>query len=325
VHTTVDVLVVGAGPVGLYAAYCAGFRELTVALIDSLPEPGGQVSALYPEKMIYDIAGYPAVRGRDLVHNLVTQAGRFSPEFLLGQSAQTLHRGDDGVLEVTASSGHVVRTRAVVVTGGIGTFTPRPLPVGSEFEGNGLSYFVPRLDEHADRDVVIVGGGDSAFDWALTLQPIARSVTLVHRREAFRAHEYTVRQVREAGVPILTSSTVAAIRGNGRIAELDVAHVKSKELLTLPAQSVVAALGFVADLGALETWGLQIDARRILVDSRMATSVPGVYAAGDITDYPGKVRLISVGFGEAATAVNNAAVGIDPAANLFPGHSTEAA
>jgi thioredoxin reductase (NADPH) len=325
VHTTVDVLVVGAGPVGLYAAYCAGFRDLSVALIDSLPEPGGQVSALYPEKMIYDIAGYPSVRGRDLVHSLVAQAGRFSPEYLLGQSAQTLDRREDGALEVTSSTGHVVRARAIVVTGGIGTFSPRPLPVGEEFEGNGLFYFVPQLDLHADRDVVIVGGGDSAFDWALALQPIARSVTVVHRREAFRAHEYTVRQVREAGVPILTSSTVAAIRGNGQVAEIDVAHVKSKEVRTLPTQSVVAALGFIADLGALETWGLQIEARRILVDSRMATSVPGVYAAGDITDYPGKVRLISVGFGEAATAVNNAAVTIDPAANLFPGHSTEAA
>lgn len=322
---TVDVLVVGAGPVGLYAAYCAGFRELSVALIDSLPEPGGQVSALYPEKMIYDIAGYPAVRGRELVHNLVAQAGRFNPEYLLSQSAQTLHRHDDGGLEVTTSTGQVVRSRAIIVTGGIGTFSPRPLPVGAEFEGNGLSYFVPRLDEHADRDVVIVGGGDSAFDWALSLQPIARSVTLVHRRDAFRAHEYTVRQVREAGVPILTSSTVAAMRGNGQVAEIDVAHIKSKEVRTLPAQSVVAALGFLADLGALETWGLQIEARRILVDSRMATTVAGVYAAGDIADYTGKVRLISVGFGEAATAVNNAATAIDPDASLFPGHSTEAA
>lgn len=324
-QATVDVLVVGAGPVGLYAAYCAGFRDLSVALIDSLPEPGGQVSALYPEKMIYDIAGYPAVRGRDLVHNLVAQAGRFSPAFLLGQSAEALHRQDDGTLEVTTSSGQVVRSRAIVVTGGIGTFTPRPLPVGAEFEGKGLSYFVPRLDEHAGRDVVIVGGGDSAFDWALSLQPIARSVTLVHRRETFRAHEYTVRQVREAGVPILTSSTVAAIRGDGQVAEIDVAHVKTKAVCTLPAQSVVAALGFLADLGALETWGLQIQGRRIEVDSRMATSVPGVYAAGDIADYPGKVRLISVGFGEAATAVNNAAVTLDPGAELFPGHSTEAA
>lgn len=324
-QTTVDVLVVGAGPVGLYAAYCAGFRDLSVALVDSLPEPGGQVSALYPEKMIYDIAGYPAVRGRDLVGNLVAQADRSSPHYLLGQSAQMLHRHDDGTLDVTTSSGQVVSARAIVVTGGIGTFTPRPLPVGAEFEGKGLSYFVPQLDEHAGRDVVIVGGGDSAFDWALSLHPIARSVTLVHRRDAFRAHEYTVRQVREAGVPILTSSTVAAIRGNGQVAEIDIAHVKSKDVRTLPAQSVVAALGFVADLGALETWGLKIDSRRILVDTRMATSVPGIYAAGDITDYAGKIRLISVGFGEAATAINNAAVAIDPGAALFPGHSTEAA
>jgi thioredoxin reductase (NADPH) len=221
-----------------------------------------------------------------------------------------------------------VRARAIVVTGGIGTFTPRQLPAGGEFEGRGLSYFVPQLDEHAGRDVVIVGGGDSAFDWALSLHPIARSVTLVHRREAFRAHEYTVRQVRELGVPILTSCTVAALRGagaDGPVAEVDVANVKTKELTTLPAQSVVAALGFTANLGALESWGMQIDARRIVVDSTMSTTVPGVYAAGDITDYPGKIRLIAVGFGEAATAINNAAVAIDPDAELFPGHSTEAA
>ncbi|HEY2238539.1 MAG TPA: NAD(P)/FAD-dependent oxidoreductase [Streptosporangiaceae bacterium] len=321
----VDVLVVGAGPVGLYGAYCAGFRGLSTALVDSLPEPGGQVAALYPEKSIYDIAGYPEVRGRDLIQRLVEQASRFSPAYLLGQTAQTLSRRIDGRFQVITSAGITVVASAVIVTGGIGTFTPRPLPAGTDFEGRGLCYFVPVLAEHAGQDVIIVGGGDSAFDWALSLHPLARSVTLVHRRETFRAHRYTVQKVRDLGIPIVTSSTVSALRGDGRLREVDVTNVRSRELQTLPADAVVAALGFTADLGPLESWGVKIESRRILVDSRMSTTVPGVYAAGDITDYAGKIRLISVGFGEVATAVNNAAARIDPGADLFPGHSTELA
>lgn len=320
-----DLVIVGAGPAGLYAAYYAGFRGLSVTLVDSLPEPGGQVSALYPEKLIFDIAGFPAVKGRDLVDNLVAQAARFSPDYQLGQQATTLARDPDGRLTLGTASGQAISCGAVIITGGIGTFTPRPLPAGSEYEGRGLSYFVPRLSEHADKDVVIVGGGDSAFDWAVSLEPLARSVTLVHRREAFRAHAHTVQLVRDSRVEILTSAQVHAVHGAAGLESVDILHVPTKQVRSLKAQSIVAALGFTADLGPLEGWGLAIQDRHILVDTRMRTSVAGVYAAGDITEYDGKVRLISVGFGEAATAVNNAAVELDPATDLFPGHSSDAA
>ncbi len=318
----VDALVVGAGPVGLYAVYCAGFRGLSVALMDSLPEVGGQVSAMYPEKLIYDVAGFTAVRGRDLVAGLAGQAARYRPVYALGEQAVKLAREPDGVV-VTAASGLRVGARFVVITGGIGTFSPRRLPALSAYEGRGVVYFVPEPEEYRGKDVAIVGGGDSAFDWALTLAPLARSVTVVHRRESFRAHEALVRQARDQAVPVITSAEVVAAHGDGALSAIDVRDKRTGEVRRLATHAVVAALGFTADIGPLQAWGLDIADRRIAVDSTMATSAERVYAAGDIASYPGKVRLISVGFGEAATAVHNAAVVLDPSASLFPGHSTD--
>lgn len=324
----VDVVLVGAGPVGLYGAYYAGVRGLRTALVDSLPEPGGQVSAMYPEKPIYDIAGFPSIVGRQLVDNLVVQAGQYSPTYLLGQQATTLETlpSGDGVdrLRLTTSSGSVLDCGAVVVTGGIGTFTPRPLPAGEELLGRGLSYFVPSLADLAGHDVVVVGGGDSACDWVLAAKPIARSVTLVHRRKAFRAHAATVDAVLASGATVITDAQVTRVGGDGWVSEVE---VTGRETATvLPAQRVVAALGFLADVGPLREWGLELeDNRRVVVGPTMATNRPGVFAAGDITSYPGKVALIAVGFGEVATAVNNAAVHLDPATMLFPGHSTDIA
>lgn len=325
----VDLVLVGAGPVGLYGAYYAGVRGLRVALVDSLPEPGGQVTALYPEKPIYDIAGFPSVRGRELVDNLVEQAGRYGPLYLLGQQARSLERApvEDGPdrFRLTTSNGTLIDCGAVVVTGGIGTFTPRPLPAGEEFLGRGLSYFVPSLADFTGTDVVVVGGGDSACDWVLALKPVARSVTLVHRRTAFRAHAATVDAVRSCGATVVTDAQVTGIEGDETLERVEVTR-KNQDPVVLPAQRVVAALGFLADLGPMRDWGFDLhDNRHLVVDSRMATDVPGVYAAGDISEYPGKVRLIAVGFGEVATAVNNAAVHLDPEASLFPGHSTDEA
>ena len=313
----VDLLIVGAGPVGLYGAFYAGVRGLSVAVVDSLSQVGGQVSALYPEKQILDVAGFPSVTGRRLIDNLVEQAAAYDPLYLLGQEAQQLTRTvvDDGpdLLVVTTSSGTEISCRAVVVTGGIGTFTPRPLPAGEQLLGRGLEYFVPSAQAYVATDVVIVGGGDSAVDWALMLQPVARSVTLVHRREAFRAHEGSLQALRA------TDETV----GDDAL-EAVVVTVKGQQPQTLPCQRLVAALGFTANLGPLREWGLELhDNRHLVVDSAMRTNVAGVFAAGDVNDYDGKVRLIAVGFGEAATAVNNAAVHLDPAAQLFPGHSTD--
>jgi ferredoxin/flavodoxin---NADP+ reductase len=317
-----DVLVIGAGPTGLYAAYYAGFRGLQVAVVDSLPELGGQITAMYPEKAILDVAGFPSIKGRDLVEGLVAQAATADPTYLLDRSALTLvHEGDRVV--VGLDDGTTVRAGAVLITAGIGKFSPRPLPAGDGWLGRGLEFFVPSFAPYAGRDVVIVGGGDSAFDWAEHLEPIAASVTLVHRRDAFRAHQRTVDAVRASSVEIITRAQVTALHGDDRLESVEVT-VDGEEPRRLPATALVAALGFVADLGPLQEWGLETEKRHLVVDSSMRTNLDRVFAAGDITDYPGKVRLISVGFGEAATAVNNAAVAIDPDAHVFPGHSSEA-
>ncbi|RBM10575.1 ferredoxin--NADP(+) reductase [Prauserella sp. PE36] len=319
----VDVLIVGAGPTGLFAAYYAGFRGLSTAIVDSLPEAGGQVTAMYPEKLIYDVGGFPAVRGRDLIKGLVEQAGQWDPTYLLGRKAEALTTTDSG-LEMTLDGGEVVRAGAVLITAGIGEFTPRPLPAGDGWLGRGLVHFVPALDAHAGQDVVVVGGGDSAFDWVLALQPIANSVALVHRRARFRAAESIVRQAREGGARIITDAEVTALRDrDGELAEVEL-ELKGGERVVLPAQTVVAALGFTADLGPIENWGLKIDHRAIAVDSTMATARDRVFAAGDVAAYPGKVKLIATGFGEAATAINNIAVTLNPDAHLFPGHSSNA-
>jgi len=315
--------IVGAGPTGLFAAYYAGFRGLSTAVIDALPEAGGQITAMYPEKQIYDVAGFPAIRGRDLVANLVAQAAPFKPTYLLGRAAATLSY-DDGHPVLGLSDGDAVRCGAIVITGGLGRFTPRPLPAAGAFTGAGVIYFVPHLDDLARQDVVIVGGGDSAFDWALALAPIAKSVTLVHRRDRFRAHGHTVARVRELPVRIVVNAEVTRLLGGGRVTGVEITPKDGSAVETVPADTVIAALGFTADLGPLAEWGLALDRRHIVVGSTMATNLPRIFAAGDIIEYPGKVRLIATGFGEAATAVNNAAVAIDPTAKVFPGHSSDA-
>lgn len=319
----VDLAIIGAGPAGLYAAYYAGFRGLKTLILDSLPEAGGQVSALYPEKMIYDVAGFPAIKGQDLIDNCVEQAAQYEPTYVLNNRAHDLEKLDDGQFIIRTHRDIHIRCRSVIITGGIGTFTPRPLPGGDEFEGRGLVYFVRSLETMRDKDVLIVGGGDSALDWALNLEGIARSITLIHRRDRFRAADDSVEKVRESSVRLLTHTEVAQLHGGDHIEGATVFNNQTDEQEHIKAQAVVAALGFKSDLGPLKSWDIKIDGRHIIVDTTMHTNVEGVFAAGDITDYPGKVRLISVGFGEAATAVNNAAVYIDPEARVFPGHSSD--
>jgi thioredoxin reductase (NADPH) len=319
-----DLLIIGAGPVGLFAAYYAGFRGLSVAIVDSLPELGGQITAMYPEKDILDVAGFPVVKGKELVNGLVEQAASANPTYLLGRTALTLESDNEaGEVRVGLEDGTTVTAKAVIITAGIGKFAPRPLPAAEGWTGDEVAFFVPSFAPYAGKDVVIVGGGDSAFDWALALEPVAASVTLVHRRDAFRAHQATVEKVLGSSVQVRTNANVTRLIGEQGLEALEIEDVKTHESTTLPAQAVVAALGFVADLGPIQTWGLEVNKRHIVVDSATRTNLPRVFAAGDVTDYPGKVRLIAVGFGEAATAVNNAAVAIDPAAHLFPGHSSE--
>ncbi len=312
----VDIAIIGAGPTGLFAAYYAGFRGLSTVVIDTLPEVGGQVTAMYPEKLIFDVGGFPQVLGRELVTNLVEQASQYNPTYLLGAQAKTLSYVDD-LPVLGLDDGAELRCGAVIITGGLGSFSPRPLPAAASFAGEGVIFFVPSPMALAGKHVVIVGGGDSAFDWALALSGIAASVTLVHRRDKFRAHAATVDKVKALPVRIAVNSQVTKLNGATVVESVE---LNGEE--TIPADAVVAALGFTADLGPLAEWGLELDKRHIIVDSRMATNQSRIFAAGDIVEYPGKVRLIATGFGEGATAVNNAAIAIDPAAHLFPGHSS---
>lgn len=318
-----DVLILGAGPTGLYGAYYAGFRGFSVAVMDALPEVGGQLIAMYPEKEIYDVAGFPSILARDLVDGLKQQADQFDPMYVLGEQAQELDTSDSDRFTLTGSNGTVVRAKVVIICAGIGSFKPRPLPIGDEWDEKGVIYFVPELESQRDKNVVIIGGGDSAFDWAWSLREIAQSVTLVHRRDEFRAHASMVDRVREAGTRMITSAELTAIQGDKWIEKVEITskHDNSTELVE--ADTVVAALGFLANIGPIADWGIELEKRRVVVDTTMATSIPRIYAAGDATTYDGKVPLISVGFGEVATAVNNAAPIIDPTHGVFPGHSSE--
>ncbi len=316
-----DLTFVGAGPVGLYGAYYAGFRGLTTTIVDPLPHVGGQVSALYPEKTIYDVAGFPSIKGQDLIDNLAEQAGRFSPRYLLGEEAETLLRDAAG-FTVTTSAGTVIRSGAIVLTAGAGSASPRPLPCGDEFVGRGLHYFVPSLSVFDDKDVVVVGGGDSAVDWALAASERASSVALVHRRRTFRAHEHSVELLQKSDCELILDAEVSRIEGGEQVRSVVVEIAGETAQVSRNAQVVVAALGFKLRLGPLETWGLTLRNRSVLVDEAMRTNIEGVFAAGDIATHGGKVKLIAVGFGEVATAVNHAAVHLRPSQTLAPAHSS---
>jgi thioredoxin reductase (NADPH) len=319
---SVDLLIVGAGPVGLFGAYYAGVRMMSTVVLDSLEEPGGQITAMYPEKAIFDVAGFPAIKGRDLVEQLLAQAAPFDPDYQLGHQAVGLERGD-GRFAVTTEAGMRIESRAIVITGGIGTFTPRPLPTGSEYLGRGMVHFVPDPTVYEGKDIVVVGGGDSALDWALMLEHIGKTVTIVHRRDEFRGHQHSVELLRKSTVRILTDAQVSAVRGDPCVSEVDITIKGHDEPTTLPCETLIAALGFTANLGPLMEWGIEIRKRQIVVDTAGRTSVPGIFAAGDIVDYDGKVKLIATGFGEVATAVNNAYAFLNPGKSAFPGHLSD--
>jgi thioredoxin reductase (NADPH) len=316
-----DLLIVGGGPTGLFAAYYAGFRGMRAIIVDSLPELGGQVAAMYPEKLIFDVAGFPKVTGRELVDRLVEQAERYRPGVFLDEPVRLIRRENGGGFTIITDH-HEHRGKIALITAGIGMFQPKRLAAFPEYENRGLVYFVRKMEPYTGKRVLIVGGGDSAVDWALNLLPLAARVTLVHRRDKFRAHEDSVRQLRESPVNMKTPYELRSIRGDGKVEEAIIYHNLTRAEERLEVDAIIAAVGFVADIGPLATWGLELDGHSIVVNSRMETSEPGIYAAGDIVSYPGKVRLIATDFGEAATAVNNAAHFLYPESSVFPGYST---
>lgn len=318
----VDVAVLGAGPVGLYGAYYAGFRGLSVAVVDGLEEVGGQVTSLYPEKDIHDVAGFRAIRGTDLVENLVEQTAQFDPVYVLGRQATGYERTNDSHV-LSLADGALVRCRAVLLCAGLGSMEPKPLPAARGWSGTGLVYSVPQLAMLDQRDVLVVGGGDSAVDWANAAQGRASSVSIVHRRQHFRAHESSVERLKSSGARLLLDSEVTELHTDdgGELRAVTVSTTGGAASQS-KCNLLVASLGFTTKLGPIAEWGMEFDGRHVKVGSDMQTSIPGVYAAGDVSEYAGKVRLISVGFGEAAIAVNHLAASLDPGTKVFPGHST---
>lgn len=321
-----DITIIGGGPTGLFAAFYAGMRGSSCRIIDSLPELGGQLTALYPEKDIFDVGGFPRILAKDLVRNLVEQALQFEPEVLLDEQVRGVERREDH-FELDCSGG-VHRTRTIVIAGGKGAFEPMPLkcPGYSEFMGAGVEYAVRDPEAFRDKRVVVVGGGDSALDFVIMLKDIAASMTLVHRRDGWRAHAATVTQMEaavEAGeIELRTFHEVREIRGGDRVDRVTIFDNRTDEDVDLECDELISCLGFKPDLGPIKAWGLDIEKNRIRVDSHMATNLPGVFAAGDVVDYDGKLDLIATGFGEAAVAVNNAVHFVDPSARVNPGHST---
>ncbi len=320
-----DVNIIGAGPTGLFAAFYAGLRGMTCQIIDSLEEVGGQCSAMYPEKYIYDVIGYPKVLAKDFVAACLEQAMRSDPTIRLSEQVRQLHQLEDGTFALETSKG-VRRSRAVIIAAGVGAFEPTRLgaPGVQELEGKGVHYFAKRIEDFRDKKVVIVGGGDSAVDWAVTLEPLAKSVHLIHRSK-FRAHEATVQELHESSVELhYPGYEVTAVRAgtHGRISGLTYTHQDGTSA-DLEVDELICAIGFKADPGPLRSWGFELQRNQIIVDIQtMQTKIPGVFAAGDIAAYPAKFKLIATGAGEAVTAVNHALVHINPGARLDGGHST---
>lgn len=323
-----DLVIIGGGPCGLFGLFYACIRQLDTLLIDSLPELGGQLTALYPEKDIYDMPGFPKILTKDLVKMMVDQALMHrKQEVVLSERVETLTRGADEEIVLLTDKGRSIRTRTVVITTGAGAFRPNklPAPLPAGLEGSSILYFVKEPASLTGKRVVVVGGGDSAMDWILALHGKAEQVTLVHRRDVFRAHEDSLEKVRalsDVKQYLFYEAKDFGLSATGELEQLIIENNKTQERLTLNADTIVVSLGFVADMGPVKNWGLNLKANQIFVNSCMETNLPGVYAAGDVATYEGKIKLIATGVGEAAIAVNAAKHYIDPTQRLQPVHST---
>lgn len=318
----IDLTIIGGGPAGLFASFYAGMREMSVKIIDSLPQLGGQLIELYPDKYIYDVGGFPKILAKDFVANLVNQAHYAKPEILLGETALSAEREGDYFILTTDKGVHLTRT--ILLTAGIGAFQPRKIGLEeeSQFEGKTLHYGIKDLSIFKDKKVVVCGGGDSAVDWALMFEDLASSVTLVHRRERFTAHETSVNKLMQSKVDVKTSLSVKAIEGaNGEVSEILLASLDGNEE-RIPADHLIVNYGNISSLGPLKEWGIEMDRNSIKVNTRMETNIEGIYAAGDVTTFDGKVKLIATGLGEAPIAVNHAKAYVNPKARLQPLHST---
>ena len=329
-HEIKDITIIGGGPTGIFASFYAGMRGATAQIVDTLPQLGGQLTALYPEKYIFDVAGFPKVLAKDLVNSLADQAAQFNFESFLGQHVMDLVEEDGHFVLVTETDRFP--TRSVLIAAGIGAFSPRRLPqqCADAWYGKGIFDNVIDPEKFRGQKIVIIGGGDSAFDWCHQLRDRAAAVTLVHRSDKYRAHGATVTEVQaavESGKTVLLPfhELHDVLEVDGRLSGVLLRDVKTKETKSIEADAILPMLGFISDIGPLANWGLNIEKNDIVVSSMMETGRPGIYAAGDITSYPGKLKLIATGFAEAATAVNQAFHWIYPEKKVNPGHSSNLA
>ncbi|WP_404451928.1 NAD(P)/FAD-dependent oxidoreductase [Virgibacillus necropolis] len=317
-----DITIIGGGPVGLFTAFYAGMRQAKVKIIESLPELGGQLAALYPDKYVYDVAGFPKIKASDLVDGLTEQMNQFENEICLDEEVIDVTKEDDVFTLTTNQQTHYSKT--IIITAGNGAFKPRTMNLENEaqFEGKNLHYRIENLTDFENRDVAVFGGGDSAVDWALMLEKIAANVTIVHRRDRFRAHDYSVKLLKDSSVNILTPYIPTALVGEDKIDSMTLKLAKGEQDVDLKADDYIVNYGFISNLGPINDWDLAIKNSSILVNSKAETNIPGIYSVGDISTYEGKVKLMATGFGEAPIAVSNAKVYMDPNASLHSAHST---
>jgi ferredoxin/flavodoxin---NADP+ reductase len=323
-----DITIVGGGPTGLFASFYAGLRQMRTKLIDALEELGGQVEVLYPEKNIFDVGGFPKVTGKELVKGMVEQGLKFGPTVVLGERIVSIEPIDGGLLRLRSDGGREHISRTVLVAAGVGAFSPnRTEAVGAPaYEGRGLYYFLKDKSVMKGKRILIVGGGDSAVDWALNLNGWSEKITLIHRRDVFRAHEESVAEMMRSGVEVKLFHELKEVVGDGqRVTGAVVYDSRGKTETRLEVDAVLVNIGFRADIGPIKDWGLRIVGREIVATGRMETNIPGVFVAGDIAVPDGtvKLNLIAVGYGQAAVAVNVAKHYIDPKSRVFPGHSSE--
>ena len=320
-----DITIIGGGPSGLFAAFYSGLRAASTKIIDSLPQLGGQLAALYPDKYIYDIPGFPKVLASEFVDRQIEQAMEFSPRVCLNEKVSRLVKNSAGLLEMKTEPGNVHLSRTVIIAAGVGAFVPRTLdiPDVKRMEGKGVYYYVENLELFRDRRVLVVGGGDTALDWAHSLLGIAKEVTLIHRRGTFRAHEQAVKDLLLSSANVRRYYELKALHGAEHVTAATVFDNQTGEETVIDVDAVVLGLGFLANLGPIKEWGLEIVRNSILVDSTFQTNLPGVYAVGDISTYEGKLKLIATATAEAAVAVNYAKNYIDPTVKVAPGHSSD--
>ena len=322
--TVKDITIIGGGPIGMFSAFYAGLRGMSAQIIESLPQLGGQLSALYPEKYIYDIAGFPKVKAQDLIENLKQQMSTFPTDVFLDEVVEVIKKNEEGIFIIQTNKQEYY-SKTILITAGNGAFNPRVLGLEKEkqFKDTNLHYFVNDLERFKDKTVTIFGGGDSAVDWALMLEPIAKNITLVHRRDKFRAHEHSVEQLKSSTINILTPYIPKELIGSERVEQVLLQHAKDESVTIIQdVDDIIVNFGFLSTLGPIKNWGLEIEKNSIVVNSKMETNIKGIYAAGDICTYDGKVKLIASGFGEAPVAISNAKVFIDPTSKVQPLHST---